>query len=67
MLPTTVAPAASSGGRSSTSQVAAPRFCNPTLLSMPPSTEYSRGGGLPGHGSAETDLTTTAPSPARST
>ena len=58
---TTRAPDASSAGSSSSAQAATPGFWRPTLLSIPPGTGCSRGAGLPDHGSAESDFTTTAP------
>ena len=61
MLTTTRAPAARSDGRSSATHVANPGPCRPTLLSMPAPTSCTRGAALPGHGSTESDLTTTAP------
>ena len=67
MLATTRAPVASSGGSSSRSQAVAPRPWSPTLLIMPAAVSCTRGGGLPGHGSALMDLTTTAPIDERST
>ncbi len=67
MLATTVAPVASSGGSSSRSHTSTPGPWRPTELSMPPWVSCTRGAGLPGHGSADSDLTTTAPSADRST
>ena len=61
MLTTTRAPDARNGGRSSATQAASPGPCSPTLLSMPAPTSCTRGAGLPGHGSTDSDLTTTAP------
>ena len=62
MLTTTRAPESCSAGRSSATHAASPGPCRPTLLSMPAPTSCTRGAGLPGHGSTESDLTTTAPS-----
>ena len=67
MLATTRAPVASRAGSSCSNHASTPGFCRPTLLSMPASTSVTRGAGLPAHGSAESDLTTTAPSDDRST
>src|ERR1700729_1606234 len=66
MLTTTRAPAACSAGRSSAVQAARPGPCRPTLFSMPAPTSCTRGAGLPGQGSTDSDLTTTAPSRLRS-
>ena len=66
MLATTRAPVASSAGSSSSTQASTPGFCRPTLLSIPASVSCTRGAGFPGHGSAESDFTTTAPSVDRS-
>ncbi len=67
MLATTVAPVANNGGSSSASHVATPGPWRPTELSMPAGVSWTRGGGLPAHGSTDSDFTTTAPRPARST
>src|SRR5580692_644992 len=61
MLTTTRAPDWPSAGRSSVTHAASPGPWRPTLLSMPAPTSWTRGAGLPGHGSTESDLTTTAP------
>src|ERR1700733_6599560 len=61
MLTTTRAPDACSAGSSSAIQATSPGPCRPTLLSMPAPTSCTRGAALPGHGSTESDLTTTAP------
>src|ERR1700684_4095401 len=61
MLTTTRAPDSCSAGRSSVTHAARPGPWRPTLLSMPAPTSCTRGAGLPGHGSTESDLTTTAP------
>src|ERR1700689_4656395 len=61
MLTTTRAPVSLSAGRSSVTHAARPGPWRPTLLSMPAPTSCTRGAGLPGHGSTESDLTTTAP------
>src|SRR5580693_5034186 len=62
MLTTTRAPDSPSAGRSSVTHAASPGPWSPTLLSMPAPTSCTRGAGLPGQGSTESDLTTTAPS-----
>src|SRR5438270_10428982 len=67
MLATTRAPRASRVGRSCSSQASTPGFWRPTLFNIPAAVSCSLGGGLPAHGSAERDFTTTAPSPDRST
>ena len=64
---TTRAPVSSSGGRSSASHARTPGPCNPTLLIIPPVVSCTRSGGLPAHGSTDSDFTTTAPSEPRST
>src|ERR1700683_4662646 len=61
MLTTTRATVSLSAGRSAVTHAARPGPCRPTLLSMPAPTSCTRGAGLPGHGSTESDLTTTAP------
>src|SRR5271170_4602543 len=61
MLTTTRAPESCSAGRSSVTHAASPGPWRPTLLSMPAPTSCTRGAGFPGHGSTESDLTTTAP------
>ena len=65
MLTTTRAPVADSRGRSSASQAPTPGPCSPTLFSIPDGVWWTRGAGLPGHGPADSDLTTTAPRSAR--
>ena len=62
---TTRAPAASSGGRSCSSQASTPGPCSPTLLIIPPAglVHPQRRVARP-TGSAESDFTTTAPSDA---
>src|SRR5207248_9809687 len=57
---------ASSSGSSSASHASAPGFWRPTLFSIPPSVSWRRGAALPAHGSADSDLTTTAPNDDRS-
>ena len=54
------APAAARAGRRA-SHASTPGPCRPTLLSMPAPASCSRGAGLPAHGSAASDFTTTAP------
>ena len=61
MLTTVRAPAATRRGRSSRTQASIPGPCRPTLLTMPDPAWWTRGAGLPGHGSTDSDLTTTAP------
>ena len=46
------------------SHAATPGPCRPTLLIIPPVVSCTRSGGLPAHGSADSDFTTTAPSAA---
>ena len=60
MLTTTRAPEACSAGRSSANHAPNPGPWRPTLLSMPASTSCTLGAGLPGHGSTDSDFTTTA-------
>ena len=67
MLTTTRAPVAASRGRSRSIQASRPGPCSPTLLSIPSGVWWTRGAGLPGHGSIDSDLTTTAPSSAKGT
>src|ERR1700722_11059132 len=62
MLTTTRDPDWCSAGRSSATHAASPGPCRPTLLSIPDPTSCPRGAGLPGHGSTDSDFTTTAPS-----
>ena len=66
MLATTVAPARSSPGSTWSRQCGTPGPCSPTALSIPDGVGRSRGAGLPLHSNAASDLTTTAPSSARS-
>jgi hypothetical protein len=63
---TTRAPVASSGPTSSSSHAFTPGPCSPTELIIPAVVSWTRSGGLPGHGSACSDLTTTAPRAPRS-
>jgi len=65
MLTTTVAPAAASSGSSVSNHDSRPGPLSPTLLSMLGPDSVTRGAGLPGHGSADSDLTTWAPSEPR--
>jgi hypothetical protein len=67
MLATTRAPASTRAGSSSRLHASTPGPCRPTLLSMPAAVSCTRGAGFPGHGSAASDFTTTAPREARST
>jgi hypothetical protein len=62
MLTTTRAPVAASRGRWRWVQSSNPGPWSPTLLIIPAPTWCTRGAGLPGHGSTDSDLTTTAPS-----
>ena len=64
---TTRAPVSSSGGRSSVSHASTPGPWRPTLLIIPATVSCTRSGGLPVHGIADSDFTTTAPSDPRST
>src|SRR5581483_997845 len=66
MLATTRAPADTNAGSDRSNHAGTPWFCKPTELSMPAAVEWTRGAALPSHGAADNDLTTTAPSDARS-
>ena len=61
----TRAPAARSAGRSCAIHAVTPGPCSPTAFNMPAAVMCSRGAGLPGHGSADSDLAVIAPSRAR--
>ncbi len=58
----TRAPAARSAGRSSAIHAVTPGPCSPTAFNMPAAVMCSRGAGLPGHGSADSDFAVIAPS-----
>src|SRR5580704_11988563 len=58
-LTTVLALALASAGRSTWAHATIPGFWSPTLFSIPPATGNRRGAGLPPHGSADSDFTTT--------
>ncbi len=65
MLTTTVAPASRRRGNSVSNHDSRPGPLSPTLLTMLAPDSVTRGAGLPGHGSADSDFTTWAPSAPR--